>query len=433
MKAPASSREEAAELRREINRHNYQYHVLDAPLITDQDYDRLFRRLQQLEDQYPELLTPDSPTQRVGSEPASHFETVEHEVAMLSLENAFESDELLAFDKRLRDKLDRDDALAYSGEPKLDGLAVSLLYEGGELVRAATRGDGQVGEDVTANVQHIADIPQLIAGAPDVFEARGEVYMAREDFRALNTRLMEEARVAAEERGGEGGTLVEWAIVLRELGRAACPGPVVEQLTATRFLLAEERAAQIAAGSHVVSLGVQDQPGDPTVWAALHPEHGDDFGELVTRTVSHTVQEPAYLCPASIAIPRGGFQLENLAVQVPGADIVFLGALGWFGSVPLGFEADFDVWIETLETALDWGSVFVPGHGPVGDARDVRSLISYLDAVRQAAATGAGLADGPWSQWAAPHHHEINVERAAMLASGDRSPPPSMMRLLGRD
>ncbi len=174
-----------------------------------------------------------------------------------------------------------------------------------------------------------------------------------------------------------------------------------------------------------------DQPGDPAVWTALHPEHRDDFVDLVTRPVSHVVQEPAYLCPASIAIPGGGFQLENLVVQVPGADVVFLGALGWFGSVPLGFEADFELWIETLHQALGWGSIFVPGHGPIGDSADVRTLIGYLEAVR-AAADGDALRDGPWSQWSAPRHHEINIERAAMLASGDPAPPPSMMRLLGR-
>ena len=136
MTASNARREEAEKLRREIHEHNYRYYVLDAPQISDREYDLLFRRLQQLESEYPELVTPDSPTQRVGSEPASHFEAVRHEVAMLSLDNAFDEDELLAFDRRLRERLDHEAALAYTAEPKLDGLAISLLYEAGELVRA---------------------------------------------------------------------------------------------------------------------------------------------------------------------------------------------------------------------------------------------------------------------------------------------------------
>jgi len=134
-----SIKAEAEKLRQELNEHNHRYYVLDAPIITDQAYDRLFRRLQELEREYPQLQSPDSPTQRVGSEPASHFESVEHEVAMLSLENAFDAGEMQAFDRRLRETLDHDRPLAYCAEPKLDGLAISLLYEGGNLVRAATR------------------------------------------------------------------------------------------------------------------------------------------------------------------------------------------------------------------------------------------------------------------------------------------------------
>ncbi len=153
MPADKKTTAEIDKLRQELRQHNYQYYVLDAPLISDREYDQLFRRLQQLEAEYPELVTPDSPTQRVGSEPASHFETVVHEVAMLSLENAFDEAEMEAFDRRLRERLERDDDLAYCAEPKLDGLAVSLLYEGGELLRAATRGDGRKGENITANVR----------------------------------------------------------------------------------------------------------------------------------------------------------------------------------------------------------------------------------------------------------------------------------------
>jgi DNA ligase (NAD+) len=207
---PKSSKAEAAQLRQALSEHNYHYYVLDDPVVTDQEYDRLFRRLQQIEDEYPELVTPDSPTQRVGSEPASHFETVTHEVAMLSLDNAFDEEEMLAFDRRLRDKLDHDSALAYCAEPKLDGLAVSLLYEAGELVRAATRGDGRSGENITANARTIASIPLRLIGdnLPRRIEVRGEVYMELEGLAALN-RSQQQAggKVFANPRNAAAGSL----------------------------------------------------------------------------------------------------------------------------------------------------------------------------------------------------------------------------------
>lgn len=197
-------------MRQELGEHNHRYHVLDAPIVTDQAYDQLFRRLQQLEQDYPELVVTDSPTQRVGSQPASHFESVEHQVAMLSLDNAFDDDEMLAFDRRLRDKLDHDTPLAYCAEPKLDGLAVSLLYEAGELVRAATRGDGRSGENITANARTIASIPLRLIGdsIPRQLEVRGEVYMELDGFKALNeaqTRI--EAKVFANPRNAAAGSL----------------------------------------------------------------------------------------------------------------------------------------------------------------------------------------------------------------------------------
>jgi len=155
---------EIVALRKELEQHNYLYYVLDSPQITDQAYDRLFRSLQQLEQENPQLLSQDSPTQRVGSAPASHFESVTHEVAMLSLDNAFDDDEMLEFDRKLRARLEQDGTLTYCAEPKLDGLAVSLLYEAGELVRAATRGDGRSGENITANVRTIKSIPLSLRG-----------------------------------------------------------------------------------------------------------------------------------------------------------------------------------------------------------------------------------------------------------------------------
>lgn len=210
MAVSKSIRAEADDLRRQIDEHNYRYYVLDEPSVSDQQYDRLFRRLQSLESEYPELATPESPTQRVGSEPASHFETVTHEVAMLSLENAFDADEMLAFDRRLRDLLDHQDALAYCAEPKLDGLAVSLLYEAGELTRAATRGDGNSGENITANARTVASIPLRLVGdeLPGRIEVRGEVFIGLEGFRRLNEQQVESGgKIFATPRNAAAGSL----------------------------------------------------------------------------------------------------------------------------------------------------------------------------------------------------------------------------------
>jgi DNA ligase (NAD+) len=201
---------EVVQLRKELEQHNYLYHVLDAPQITDQDYDRLFRRLQQLEQENPQLISPDSPTQRVGSAAASHFETVAHEVAMLSLDNAFDDDEMLDFDRKLGERLEQDGELVYCAEPKLDGLAVSLLYESGELVRAATRGDGRSGENITANVRTIKSIPLSLRGdvIPGRIEVRGEVYMEVAALAALNrAQLASGGKVFANPRNAAAGSL----------------------------------------------------------------------------------------------------------------------------------------------------------------------------------------------------------------------------------
>ena len=210
MSTPQSIIAEVAQLRAELDQHNYNYYVLDTPQITDQAYDRLFRRLQQLEQENPELLSSDSPTQRVGSVPASHFDTVAHEVAMLSLDNAFDDDEMLDFDRKLRERLEQEGKLSYCAEPKLDGLAVSLLYEAGELVRAATRGDGRSGENITANVRTIKSIPLNLRGdaVPDRIEVRGEVYMEVEAFAALNRAQLEaDGKVFANPRNAAAGSL----------------------------------------------------------------------------------------------------------------------------------------------------------------------------------------------------------------------------------
>ena len=194
MPASGKVRAKVESLREQIRHHNYRYHVLDDPEVPDAEYDRLVRDLQRLEKEYPELVTTDSPTQRVGAEPVSVFGTVAHELPMLSLDNAFSEEELRDFHRRVTDRLgmDPDDGLDYAAEPKLDGAAVSLLYERGELVRGATRGDGSTGEDITHNVRTIESVPLrlLTRACPERLEVRGEVFMPREGFRAFNEQAL---------------------------------------------------------------------------------------------------------------------------------------------------------------------------------------------------------------------------------------------------
>ncbi len=184
-----------ARLREEINRHIDLYHSKDDPEISDEQYDALFAELQELEAEYPELVTGDSPTQRVGAPPSEAFAPVEHEVPMLSLANARSPEELLAWEKRIRSRLEKADVdpgqITWVTEPKIDGLAISLTYEDGRLVRGATRGDGRVGEDVTRNIETIEALPKRIEGAPPLIEVRGEVYLPIPDFAELNRRRTE--------------------------------------------------------------------------------------------------------------------------------------------------------------------------------------------------------------------------------------------------
>lgn len=183
---PAKIAQRAATLRTDLDAHNYRYYVEDAPLVSDAQYDLLFRELQALEREYPSLATPDSPTQRVGGPPASEFDPVTHRLAMLSLGNAFSDEEVDAFDRRVRTALEVDQ-VDYAVEPKFDGLAVSLIYERGQFTLGATRGDGSTGENVTANLRTVRAIPmRLPAGAPPLLEVRGEVLMLKRDFAALN-------------------------------------------------------------------------------------------------------------------------------------------------------------------------------------------------------------------------------------------------------
>ena len=182
------------ELRTQLRHHNHLYYVLDEPSIPDAEYDRLFRELQALETAHPELITPDSPTQRVGAAPLSEFGEVKHAIPMLSLGNVFSDEELIAFDKRIHDRLKSEAEIEFVAEPKLDGLAISMVYENGVLVRAATRGDGETGEDVTLNVRTIKSVPLRLVGdnIPAIVEVRGEIYMPKAGFEAINARLRQE-------------------------------------------------------------------------------------------------------------------------------------------------------------------------------------------------------------------------------------------------
>lgn len=187
MSAPDFERARALALRQELERHSYQYYVLDSPLIADAEYDVLMRELEALEARHPDLVTSDSPTQRVGGAPAAQFAPVRHPLPMLSLSNVFDADEFGDFHRRCAEQLDVD-AVEFVAEPKLDGLAISLIYEHGVLVRAATRGDGTTGEDVTANVRTIRAIPLRLRASPAVLEVRGEIYMDKRGFEAMNAR-----------------------------------------------------------------------------------------------------------------------------------------------------------------------------------------------------------------------------------------------------
>jgi len=194
MTASAATLKKVESLRSQIRHHNYRYHVLDEPEVPDAEYDRLVRELQDLENKHPELVTADSPTQRVGAEPIKAFGTVQHILPMLSLDNAFSEDELTDFHRRVTERLELeiDANLNYAAEPKLDGAAVSLLYEKGQLMRGATRGDGTTGEDITHNVRTIDAVPLklLNKGFPTTLEVRGEVFMPRDGFRAYNEQAL---------------------------------------------------------------------------------------------------------------------------------------------------------------------------------------------------------------------------------------------------
>src|SRR3989344_8358279 len=198
MSIPSSIHKKIEQLRKSIEEHNYRYYVLSEPTVSDEEYDRLFIELQQLEQQHPELLTPDSPTQRVGSVPAQSFVSVHHEVPMLSLSNTFDQEGFEAFDKRVFQALEATSAIEYACEPKLDGVAITLIYKKGELTQGATRGDGYTGEDITSNARTVRAIPLRLKGKnyPQLLEVRGEIYISKKGFEKLNQLALKKGEKA---------------------------------------------------------------------------------------------------------------------------------------------------------------------------------------------------------------------------------------------
>ncbi|HLB58068.1 MAG TPA: NAD-dependent DNA ligase LigA, partial [Gammaproteobacteria bacterium] len=210
MMIPPAIMQEVEKIREQLNEHNYRYYALDDPVISDAEYDQLLKKLHDLEKQYPSLITRDSPTQRVGSAPLKEFAEVHHTIPMLSLENAFTTEDVFAFDERVRERLGVTQAIEYVCEPKLDGVAVSLRYEKGVLIRAATRGDGATGEDITENIRTIQSVPLRLRGKnyPKIVEVRGEVYMPKKGFLALNARSQKkDEKIFVNPRNAAAGSL----------------------------------------------------------------------------------------------------------------------------------------------------------------------------------------------------------------------------------
>src|SRR6185312_6862444 len=208
-KITRSEQERLTQLKSQIRRHDYLYYVKDHPEISDGEYDRLFRELVELERAYPELVTSDSPTERVGAPPLGELGKVQHERPMLSLDSLVNSEEVLAFDQRMKRELGTDQ-VEYTVEPKFDGLSIEMVFDHGTFVRGSTRGDGNVGEDITINLRTIRSLPlQLQTGAyPDHLAVRGEVYMRLSDFHALNRRMTERGDdVFANPRNAAAGSL----------------------------------------------------------------------------------------------------------------------------------------------------------------------------------------------------------------------------------
>ena len=236
----AEAQERAADLRALIEQHNYRYYVLDDPEVPDAEYDRLMRELESVESGFPELISPDSPTQRVSGTPMDGFAEVRHRVPMLSLANAFEREEVADFYRRVASGLEHE-PVTFAAEPKLDGVAISLTYVGGSLTTAATRGDGERGEDVTANVRTIRAVPLKLRGAgwPGLLEVRGEIYMPRAGFEAFNRKALERGeKPLVNPRNGAAGSLRQLdprITAKRPLAFFAYNTPTREQMPDSQF------------------------------------------------------------------------------------------------------------------------------------------------------------------------------------------------------
>ncbi|NJN52849.1 MAG: hypothetical protein HC809_14915 [Gammaproteobacteria bacterium] len=225
MSATERVRTELAELRRQIDYHNHRYHALDDPEIADAEYDALFDRLLALEAAHPELVVADSPSQQVGANVGRGFAAIRHDVPMLSLDKCTTEAELTAWEARCMSRLQTDAPLRFACEPKIDGVAVNLTYEQGRLVRAATRGDGQTGEDVTANVRTIADVPARLRGraVPMLIEIRGEIYIPIDAFQAFNRQAAARGdKPMVNPRNGAAGSLRQLDPAVTARGRCRC-------------------------------------------------------------------------------------------------------------------------------------------------------------------------------------------------------------------
>ncbi len=261
------------ELRVEIARHNHRYHVQDAPIISDADYDRLMKELVALEESHPDLITPDSPTQRVGAGPLAAFNSVRHAVPMRSLGNAFAPEDVIAFDKRVTDTLKGAGMISdkgqveYVAELKFDGLAITLRYEQGRLVQAATRGDGQTGEDVTSNIRTLRSVPLKLSGDfPEVLEVRGEVLMHRNDFEALNqSQQRRREKIFVNPRNAAAGSL-------RQLD------PRITATRPLRFFAYGWGEIRIRHGGHTDLF--QQEAGQPSMPRSTHAQMLDWFEEF---------------------------------------------------------------------------------------------------------------------------------------------------------
>ncbi len=256
-------------------------------------------------------------------------------------------------------------------------------------------------------------------------------------------------RVADDDASTSGIVIAEDGVTVIDAGptplAAAGVAAAVAELTSTpvkRFVATSSHVLHAGGASAFPLAGVYgraqtsdhlDQPPTPDIWGRMHPERAREFDdEVTTRRVTHTVTDAAHLCPASIAVPVAGFQFENLVVQVPAAGVVFAGSMVCTSEVPFGHGADPEVWLQSLSSMGNWGDIFVPARGHVAGPEALELTAAFITACINASGDPNRLASGPWNDWAHPERLPILVERAAMLRDGDPSPPPSMLRLIGR-